>query len=1094
MKLVDKKTGAIVDVPDDKAQAAYMSGQYGVPKGAPVPVKVAGLPAGIVDPADAAKALEMGAHVATEQQYRQAQQQARYGGAGGAVEAAAAGVARGVAGSFGVPLDAAAVSFEESRGGVARHEVDPYAGERDVSRADAMRERLVGLQEQNPIASTLGEMGGMAGAAALGGGAMGAVGHAAEATVGRGLAGSAARVAAEGGFFGGLSAVNESVLGDTPVTAAKVMAGVGHGALIGGTLGGGLHLGAEAVAGVRDRVGRWVGSLRPGDIEAVAEKHFGYAPKGLGEKVQQTYARVSSLASGADEATISRFTALSPEGAEARRIGVYDAPKIQEEAERAVRKHVDDLMNAGDLVSAEARGELKADYVRRAVKSGNEGEVLSYARQRLDALEEGIARQLEQEMAPSMMKSAKTVQKLIARAREAIEARERTGFAPFIEAEAGLEGGFATKKPFSVGKPALDFVPHPNASKAETTIMVNARALDSAWAKDGSFYIGKGEEGIAGRRRDFEKFLEKGEMIQAPRVSVGKDGRAVFTDGRHRFSSLRDKGVDRVAITIEKADLKNLPKEWEVGKLSKTRAREIDFAGSADDVTVAKDPIGFTERTRAAADNADVFIALDNLKRGVQRLTSTGYKSLRLIADPVDQLNAKRTVSWLDGAAQDIRAGLEDEAIWGKAAADQRGINAAWTKQIDASNRFHRSLTTDVGRDPNNPYLQIRGADPAKVSGYVKNLTNPHNDLTHKAVREYVESTRELSESISKSYDLPPEKVAEVSRVKDAASSFERTIGEAESSLVTANQYRQLLEGAESGTVASALGTAGAIVGGLPGGVLGTLAGVAINAARHPGKVVAQMAALERIASQIDHDIGTGVRSFLSGGKAKVLPPASVDILAGKGGERVSFETKVKEIHRLANNPEELVSNVREFTSQFEATAPNLATALTVAAIAGVKYLSATAPPGFTPRPEALEWGIDEPPLYTDAEMREWARRAAVVNDPRVALQSMKRNMLTPEEVHALKHVHAPIYQQLRLEFQKQRIEKPGRLDFGRSLQIELMFDVPLNRTLERDFMRTVQQSFAVPERKIPPKRIDIGSKLSSSARTPAQELGGGYQ
>ncbi len=911
MKMVKRDTGEIVDVPDDKAHAAFVSGQFGLPKGAQAPIKSQMGIVGGVAPAQAQLALERNGSIPTEAEYRQAQNESRYGGAGGAAAAAGIGVARGAAGAFGVPLDAVATGLADSGVVDPRHETDPYQGERTLSGGDVTRRALRGYQEQNPIASGAGEAAGMVGAGLVGGGLLGEAGAAGEA-----LAGTTGRLAAEGGVIGGVGSVNEATLGDTDVTAGKIMAGIGHGALIGGAMGGALHLGAEAAAGMRDRIGRWVGTVRPKDIEAVAEKHFGYAPEGLGEKVQQGYSRLSSAMSGKDAETIDRFTSLSPEGAEARRVGVFDAPKIQEEAERAVRKHVDDLLSSGDLVSAEARGGLKASYVQGSVARGNEADVQAFANKHLAAIIDGAAGQLDQEMAPSMLKSVETVSKLAYRAQEAV----------------------------------------------------------------------------------------------------------------------------------------------------------------------------------AAGDNAASFIALDNVKRGLQRLTSTGYRTIRAVADPVDQLNAKRTVAWLDGVAQDLRVGLEDNSVWGKAADDQRAINAAWSDQIDASKRFHRALTTEVGRDPNNPYVQIRGADPAKVAGYVKGLTNPHNDLTHQAVKDYANSTDRLASAIGKSYELPADKVAEVARVKAASQSLGKTIDGAEKSLVTANQYQALLGDPEAGTVASAMGTVGAVVGGLPGGLIGSLAGIAMGAAKNPGKVIAQMAALERLATKVDSQITNGVRSFLSGGgkvAEKLEPPASVAMLEGKAGPRSTFETKVKEVQRLAANKEELNARVGEFTSQFANHAPNIATALTVAAIKGVDYLSQTAPPGFTPRPEALAWGIKEPPLYTDAEMREWSRRAAVVHDPMVAVASMKRKMLTPEEAHALKSVHPHVFEQMQREFQTQRIQKPSSMTYGQTLQIELMFGVPLNRTLDKDFMRTVQQSFHVQEAKAPaPPKPMKGS--ADSFRTTSQQISGG--
>ena len=114
------------------------------------------------------------------------------------------------------------------------------------------------------------------------------------------------------------------------------------------------------------------------------------------------------------------------------------------------------------------------------------------------------------------------------------------------------------------------FVPHPKEARHETTVMVDVKALDGAWVKDGGYYIPPGGGGgeIGGRRHHFAAFLQKGEPIQASKVTVDPEtGIAAFTDGRHRFSVLRDMGVERVAITIPKDDLRKLPKEWNATKV-----------------------------------------------------------------------------------------------------------------------------------------------------------------------------------------------------------------------------------------------------------------------------------------------------------------------------------------------------------------------------------------------------------------------------------------------------------------------------------------------------------------------------------------------
>ncbi len=102
----------------------------------------------------------------------------------------------------------------------------------------------------------------------------------------------------------------------------------------------------------------------------------------------------------------------------------------------------------------------------------------------------------------------------------------------------------------------IDFVPHEKQRDDEKTVMVDAAKLDAAWEKDKGYYLGPGQEHGDGKRAGVEEFLKKGEPVQASRVTLDKSGTASFQDGRHRFAVLRDKGIDKMAITISKDEAK----------------------------------------------------------------------------------------------------------------------------------------------------------------------------------------------------------------------------------------------------------------------------------------------------------------------------------------------------------------------------------------------------------------------------------------------------------------------------------------------------------------------------------------------------------
>lgn len=199
---------------------------------------------------DAADAAEQGFELATPEQVKGAKNQAKFD------EASALGKAGYVAGAAG------AGALRGISAGLSDAALIHGAGLLGKDSATATRDTLNELRDVAPNASLLGEGAGMIGGLALGSGEVGFGGKALTAVsragglaergaarlLGEGATSLAGRVAqrglataasgaVEGALYGAGSTISEAALGDENLTGEKLVAGMGHGALVGGALG-----------------------------------------------------------------------------------------------------------------------------------------------------------------------------------------------------------------------------------------------------------------------------------------------------------------------------------------------------------------------------------------------------------------------------------------------------------------------------------------------------------------------------------------------------------------------------------------------------------------------------------------------------------------------------------------------------------------------------------------------------------------------------------------------------------------------------------------------------------------------------------------
>lgn len=290
-KLVNTKTNQVESVPHGDLQKALVGGTHNLIKGQELDMvnsdgEIFTVPSGSVK-----QALESGYNFATTPQLTEAANEAKFGeGFGNATKAAGAAAARTA--TLGLS-DQALVRT----GAVAP-------------------ETLEQLKERHPIASTVGDVAGIAIGSALGEGLAPVAGvlkagRTAEKAIAAGLEASglggegasvAARVlgqtaaksagsAIEGAAFGAGNAVSEQALGDPNLTAEKVAAHIGTGALFGGTLGGLLGAGGVVAPAA-------LGAAK--DASNKVSEAFGLpqAFESLKKTAAEKYATVASITSG----------------------------------------------------------------------------------------------------------------------------------------------------------------------------------------------------------------------------------------------------------------------------------------------------------------------------------------------------------------------------------------------------------------------------------------------------------------------------------------------------------------------------------------------------------------------------------------------------------------------------------------------------------------------------------------------------------------------------------------------------------------------------------------------------------------------------
>ena len=537
----------------------------------------------------------------------------------------------------------------------------------------------------------------------------------------------------------------------------------------------------------------------------------------------------------------------------------------------------------------------------------------------------------------------------------------------------------------------------------------------------------------------------------------------------------------------------------------------------------------------AKGDNAGQFTAIDNAKRALQNWTKD-VKATIAKADPIGFRQGKETFAALDDLSEGLRKNLENEDIWGKAATNQKRINEAWSAQIQADKQFRSTLSAKVGEERYGG--AIYAADPGKVARYVGSLTNPDQDLVHKAITDYVKSTKNFVDAVSTSYDLPAAQAAKAARAKAAADAFDITLKDIGGKLAKANQLKALMGGEGGGMAKMALAMAGHAIGGPLGGAVGYAAGELAN----PGKNILRLAQLDKMMGSVDSKMAGHVDAFferfqqgkdlakaagkrslsaaddvisaMEGGHERATPAKLVvDTAKEHGKETVKgaylrrvgaaegeqqntqdrYQKSAAAVTKLQQNPAMLPDRMAPHVEGLQQAAPKVTAALGAQAAKAVGYLSSKMP--HPPPADVLTGKPGVPPM---SEQQRFTTITDTVLHPEKAMQDFARGRITQDQVNALAAVYPQMYAQLQGQV---REALTGHTAAGRSLdhqarvQLETLFSIDVEPGSQPPAVHHAQATYAMAPKPQQAHGSPGDSKklaVGGATQTPAQALEGG--
>jgi hypothetical protein len=507
--------------------------------------------------------------------------------------------------------------------------------------------------------------------------------------------------------------------------------------------------------------------------------------------------------------------------------------------------------------------------------------------------------------------------------------------------------------------------------------------------------------------------------------------------------------------------------------LARVRSLAADFQGDAERFGLAgqygqgampaarrmQDAADYAEtrilQAMEAADPAEraagVFAALDDLKRSVGTRVRRHVRE-RGAREAVEQLYER-----------DLRAVLEDTSTWGDGIRGlQSETNSGWHRFLNWDGDFSRMLAREgdaVGFD------RIRAHDSARLSSMLQGVGTAANDSREQIFNDWLRSVDELTGTIGRNYEMPPEAQAQLRELSTAVQRARGIYDDVGGRARVLNQWRELNGTSGGGGLAGALGGAAGGALALGGGAVAAplaAAAAGLGALTNPARAARTLTALERLARQSDNTIGESIRGFLSAGRRAAQTATRRTRRAAIAGTSRALSDEYRQRSRaLEQQTRDLMGTTQQVasrTAELTRDAPRVQQAMQASTARALSYLQRVRPRG---RALAGELRPRTDSLPSRDEMERFVRIARAVEDPLSVLRDLESRTLTPEAVSAIREVYPALHARIVAQATEAIANAEREPSYQDRIQLGLLLGIPTDPSLTPEMLATIQAAHA---------------------------------